>query len=147
MKTTRICGHFQNKPYKTTSMFLPNLTIPGEHHTERKQNQNRNRIGHFFLLSIHHLSPCHVLILISLLLLFPVLFVYLVLLICSLFIFRTPSFIHSFIIVTFLSILLHFLHSLIYPIIIIYLFLVFGVLQFSCSKHKFVLVSAFGYEL
>ena len=26
-KTTRICGHFQNKPYKITSRFLPNFTI------------------------------------------------------------------------------------------------------------------------
>ena len=42
LKTTRICGHFQNNPYKTTSRFLPNLTIPGEHHT--KQNQNRKWI-------------------------------------------------------------------------------------------------------
>ena len=44
-KTTRICGHLQNKPYKTTSRFLQNLTTRGEHHTERKQNQNRKQIG------------------------------------------------------------------------------------------------------
>ena len=43
-KTTRICGNLQNKPYKTTSRFLPNFTMPGEHHTERKQNQNWKRI-------------------------------------------------------------------------------------------------------
>ena len=44
-KTTRICGHLQNKPYKTTSRFLQNLTIPSEYRTERKQNQNRKRTG------------------------------------------------------------------------------------------------------
>ena len=42
--TTRICVHPKNKPYKTTSRFLPNLTTPREHHTEGKQNQNRKRI-------------------------------------------------------------------------------------------------------
>ena len=47
---------FQNKPYKTTSRFLPNLTIPGEQLTKRKQNQNRKWIEvkkHFFTLSHH----------------------------------------------------------------------------------------------
>ena len=44
-KTTRICNHLQNKPYKTMSRFLSNLTIPGEHHTEQKQNQNRKWKG------------------------------------------------------------------------------------------------------
>ena len=43
-KITRICSHFQNKPYKTTSTFLPNLAIPGEQHATRKQNQNRKWI-------------------------------------------------------------------------------------------------------
>ena len=41
-KTIRICGHLQNKPYKTTSRFLPNFTIPGKHHTERKQIKIEN---------------------------------------------------------------------------------------------------------
>ena len=38
------------------SRFLPTLTTPGEHHTERKQNQNRKWIGkkkHFFILCHH----------------------------------------------------------------------------------------------
>ena len=41
-KSRRLCSHFQNKTYKTTSRFLPNLIIPSEHHT--KQNQNRKWI-------------------------------------------------------------------------------------------------------
>ena len=34
-----------NKPYKTTTRFLTNLITPGEHHIERKQNQNIKWIG------------------------------------------------------------------------------------------------------
>ena len=37
----KICSHFQNKPYKTTPRILSDFTIPGEHHTTRKQYQNR----------------------------------------------------------------------------------------------------------
>ena len=50
-QTTRIWCHFQNKLYKTTSRILSDLTIPGEHHTTRKQDQNRKRIKKTFL---HH---------------------------------------------------------------------------------------------
>ena len=45
--------------YKTVSRFLPNITTPGKHHTERKQNQNRKRVRkkkeqqHFFILCHH----------------------------------------------------------------------------------------------
>ena len=53
-KTSRICDHFQNKSYKTRSKFLPNLTIPGEHHTEERQNQNRKRIGRKNVTLCHH---------------------------------------------------------------------------------------------
>ena len=55
-KSTRICSHLQNKTYKTTSRFLPNLTTPGKYHTEQKQNQNRKRIGKnfFFFTLCHH---------------------------------------------------------------------------------------------
>ena len=69
-KTTRICGHFQNKPYKTMSRFLPNLTIPCEHHT--KQNQNRKRIKekkhNIFFTLCHHTFENPFLFLITLLL-------------------------------------------------------------------------------
>ena len=54
-KTTRICGHLQNKPYKSTSGFLPNLTKPDEHHTEWKQNQNKKtRIGKKSFFTVCH---------------------------------------------------------------------------------------------
>ena len=40
------------------SRFLSNLTIPGKHHTERKQNQNRKQIGRektkYFFTLCHH---------------------------------------------------------------------------------------------
>ena len=51
-QTIRICSHFQNKPYKTTPRFLPDLTIPGKHHTTRKQYQNRKWIKKTFLHSV-----------------------------------------------------------------------------------------------
>ena len=58
-KTTRIWCHFQNKPYKTTSRFLQDITIPGEHHTQGKQNQNGKRIEKkqiFFILCLNTLE-------------------------------------------------------------------------------------------
>ena len=56
-KTTRIYVHLQNRPYKTTSRFLQNLTIPGKNHTEWIQNPNRKWIGEkkfFFFTLCHH---------------------------------------------------------------------------------------------
>ena len=37
---------------KTTFQFLPNLTIPGEHHAKRKQNENRKQLEKHFLNSV-----------------------------------------------------------------------------------------------
>ena len=68
VRLCRICGHFQNKPYKTASRFLPNLTIHGEHHTEQNQNRkwiNKNNI--FFTLCHHTFeNPFLLLLLITL---------------------------------------------------------------------------------
>ena len=50
-QTIWICGHFQNKQFKTTSSILSELTIPGEHHTTGKGHQNRKRIKMTFLHS------------------------------------------------------------------------------------------------
>ena len=53
-KTTRICGHFQNKPYKTTSRFYQispyqvNLII-----NEKKVNIENGGKKHFFTLCLH----------------------------------------------------------------------------------------------
>ena len=54
LKTSRICGHFHNKPYKTTSRFLSKITILGKHHIKRKLNQNRKQSEIFFFTLCHH---------------------------------------------------------------------------------------------
>ena len=40
---SRICSHLQNNPYKTTTMFLRNLTTPGDHHTVQKKKKKSKK--------------------------------------------------------------------------------------------------------